>query len=169
MHKLKLVIKAFLCSSILFLSQSAFKTIDASHVSEQGITPDMILHYVNEYRAQRHLPPLKMNSVISAEAAHHSLAMAKKSIPFGHSYFNTRIQHINNEIKEYKAGAENVAYYKTNAKKLVDAWISSPGHRRNILGNYNLTGIGIAYGKSGWAYYTQIFVRKDEAKRKSVS
>lgn len=166
MNKFIVVFKAFLWSSILFLSQSGFKSIDASHVSAQGITPEMILRYVNEYRAQKHLPPLTMNVKISAEAAHHSIAMAKKSIPFGHSSFNTRIQHINHEIKDYKAGAENVAYYKTNAKKLVEAWISSPGHRRNILGNYNLTGIGIAYGKNGWAYYTQIFVRQDKPNSK---
>jgi uncharacterized protein YkwD len=54
-----------------------------------------------------------------------------------------------------------VAYYKSDAKKLVDAWIASRGHRQNILGNYNLTGIGIAHNKKGWGYYTQIFIRND--------
>jgi uncharacterized protein YkwD len=163
MKNLKLIFKAFLCCSVLFLSPPAF-TVNASHVKAEGINAQMILHYVNLYRAKRHLSPLKLNSAISAEATHHSRDMANKAIPFGHRYFDTRIRHIYSEIKDCRAGAENVAFYKTNAKKLVDAWVASPGHRQNIVGNYNLTGIGIAYGKKGWAYYTQIFVRKDEGK-----
>lgn len=120
-----------------------------------------ILHYVNEYRIKHHLKPLKMVNVISQEAAKHSRDMANKSIPFGHQYFDTRIKHLYKAIHGCNGGAENVAYYKLNAKKLVDGWIASPGHRRNIEGNYNLTGIGIARSKKGWAYFTQIFLRSD--------
>jgi len=124
----------------------------------------MILHYINAYRAKQHLPALKLIDKISVEAAKHSRDMASKSIPFGHQYFDTRIAHLYKEIKDCHAGAENVAYYKLDPKRLVDAWVASRGHRRNIEGNYNLTGIGIAHGKKGWAYYTQIFLRTDERK-----
>lgn len=129
--------------------------------SSDVLTQQLILQYVNEYRVAYHLAPLVLNTKISKEAAGHSAEMASKQVAFGHAYFQTRIQHIYHDIPHCQAGAENVAYYKQNAKNLVAAWIASPGHRRNILGNYNLTGIGIAHAsKRGWAYYTQIFIRK---------
>ena len=118
----------------------------------------MILHYVNEYRAKHHLRPLTLNASASQEAQKHSQAMARKTIPFGHANFNDRIHRVYQQFDNCQGGAENVAYYQWNAKRLVDAWVASPGHRRNIEGHYNVTGIGIAHGKPGWAYYTQIFV-----------
>lgn len=126
-----------------------------------AVTPQNILYYVNAYRAKHYLSPLKLNGIASQEAARHSQNMANKSVPFGHTQFNQRIKNLYKKFGPCRGGAENVALYKLNAKQLVDAWIASPGHRRNIEGNYNVTGIGIAHGKPGWAYYTQIFVRTD--------
>ena len=120
-----------------------------------------ILQYVNEYRAKRHLAPLEMNQTVSAEATQHSRAMASHSVPFGHAHFDGRIKRLYRQFDPSQGGAENVAYYKWDAKRLVDQWISSSGHRQNIVGNYNVTGIGIAHDKKGWAYYTQIFLRAD--------
>jgi len=120
-----------------------------------------ILFYVNEYRKKHHLSPLKMNNEISMEATRHSKNMASHATPFGHNKFNERIKRLYKQCKKCNGGAENVAYYRLDPKKLVDAWISSRGHRRNIEGNYNYTGIGIAHGKKGWGYFTQIFLRSD--------
>jgi uncharacterized protein YkwD len=121
----------------------------------------MILYYVNDYRAKHHLPALQLNKTVSNEAAKHSQAMARKSIRFGHAHFNDRIKRLYQQFGHCRGAAENVAYYKTNIKHLVEAWVASPGHRQNIMGHYNITGIGIAYGKTGWAYYTQIFLSTD--------
>lgn len=120
-----------------------------------------ILNYVNAYRLKHHLSVLTLNPIISREAAKHSRDMANKVIPFGHTHFPARVKYLYKKIAHCRGAAENVAYYKLNAQKLVEAWIASPGHRRNIEGNYNLTGVGIAYSKKGWAYYTQMFVRAD--------
>ena len=43
------------------------------------------------------------------------------------------------------------------ARLAVDAWIKSPGHKRNLLGNYNIMGIGIYQKGSDW-WFTQILV-----------
>ena len=45
------------------------------------------------------------------------------------------------------------------AREVVDGWLHSPGHRRNIEGDFRLTGIGLAEGSNGMIYFTQIFVR----------
>jgi uncharacterized protein YkwD len=46
------------------------------------------------------------------------------------------------------------------AHKVVDGWLHSPGHKKNIEGDYNFTGIGVSKDKNGRIYYTQIFLRK---------
>ena len=121
-----------------------------------------ILFYVNEYRAKHHLSPLVMSYEASAEAAKHSREMANHSIPFGHKGFGGRIKRLYQKNKHCRGGAENVAYYRMDAKKLVSGWIASRGHRRNIEGHYNITGIGVANSnKKGWAHFTQIFLRCD--------
>ncbi len=163
---------------LLFSASLIFSLTVSSFASAAPIQADnnndaemrkMILYYVNAYRAKHHLSALSLNEAASQEAAQHSRAMAAKSIPFGHAHFNDRIQRVYKQVKNCNGGAENVAYYKLNAKRLVDAWVASPGHRRNIEGRYNVTGIGIAHGKSGWAYYTQIFVKKEDNRALNVT
>lgn len=162
MKKMQLMSFVFMVAMFMGFSEQVFAFEGHSSVSMSDTAyQERILYYVNEYRSRRHLRPLKMNHAISKEAAKHSRDMASNLIPFGHAQFDGRIQRLYKQVKKAHAGAENVAYYKLDAKKLVDAWIASPGHRRNIEGNYNLTGIGIAHGRKGWAYYTQIFLRED--------
>ncbi|KTC77112.1 CAP domain-containing protein [Legionella brunensis] len=120
-----------------------------------------VLKYINEYRAQRGLAPLKMNSAMSKEAEIHSREMATHKIGFGHKDFNKRIKRLFTEIQQCRGGAENVAYNYKDAQDVVKNWLTSPGHRRNIMGNYNLTGIGLARDSRGKIYFTQIFLRTD--------
>lgn len=153
--------KQSLLSLTILLGVTLGSFANAAPVNDDAQMQQMILHYVNEYRAKHHLSPLKLNSTASQEAARHSQAMASKATPFGHAHFNDRLQRLYRKFDDSRGGAENVAYYKLNAKRLVEEWVASPGHRRNIEGHYNVTGIGIAHGKPGWAYYTQIFVRTE--------
>ena len=86
--------------------------------------------------------------------------MATKKIPFRHDGFDERMAAISRQLKNVSATAENVAYGANTAKDVVDMWLHSPGHKKNIEGNYNLTGLGIEKGTDGQLYYTQIFVYK---------
>jgi uncharacterized protein YkwD len=38
--------------------------------------------------------------------------------------------------------------------------MDSPPHRKNILGDFKETGIGIAYSKEGKCYLTQLFAKR---------
>lgn len=127
--------------------------------SADSSMPVAILKYVNEYRLKHGLRALQMNNLASEEARKHSSEMARHSVPFGHKDFDKRIKRLYREIKECQAGAENVAYNYKTAKIVVEQWLTSPGHRKNIMGNYNMTGVGIARDKAGKLYYTQIFLR----------
>lgn len=115
---------------------------------------------INQYRQQHKLPPLTLDSRISEQARLHSKAMASGKVPFSHNGFDQRVQAINRVIPYYKA-AENVAFnkgYSNPGQQAVEGWIKSNGHRINIVGQYNLTGIGIVKNAQGEYYFTQIFI-----------
>lgn len=115
---------------------------------------------INQYRQSRKLPPLKLDARISQQAKIHSQAMASGKVPFSHQGFETRVAAIRRQIN-YRAAAENVAYnqgYANPAKQAVEGWIKSQGHRVNIEGQYNLTGIGVVKNAKNEYYFTQIFI-----------
>lgn len=120
-----------------------------------------ILDDINIYRVEHGLSQLKMNAIISEEAIKHSRDMAENIMPFGHDGIQERMSRLFKKFKLSHAIAENVAYTSSDAKTVVQQWLQSPGHRKNIEGNYNLTGIGIAHDKYKQVYVTQIFLRTD--------
>jgi uncharacterized protein YkwD len=116
-----------------------------------------ILQEVNNHRKGRGLPPLQSNSILDTEASMHSQQMASKQVPFGHDGYEQRMARISQRLGGIKSSAENVAYGKMNASEVVAAWLKSASHKKNIEGNYNLSGIGISRDEQGIIYYTQIF------------
>jgi uncharacterized protein YkwD len=120
-----------------------------------------VLQQINQYRASRKLAPLKLDARISAQAAAHSQAMAAGKVPFSHNGFNQRVQTIARSLP-YSSAAENVAYnqgYADPATQAVQGWLKSPGHLKNIQGQFNLTGISVVRNAKGEFYFTQIFIR----------
>jgi uncharacterized protein YkwD len=117
-----------------------------------------ILKYVNEDRIAHGLSSLQMNSLESSLAAKHSLDMSVGKVKFGHDGFNTRAKTIQKTLGSTEVG-ENVAEGAMTAREVVDGWLHSPGHKKNIEGNFTLTGIGYAIDKKGDIYFTQIFSR----------
>lgn len=128
--------------------------------SDKAVTADDVLFYINKYRSRKGLPPLRMNGTASAAAEKHSRDMAANRVAFGHSGFDARMHRLMKELKPVYSTAENVAYGNISAKEVVDMWVHSPGHKRNIEGNYNVTGIGIASDRHGTLYFTQIFLNR---------
>ncbi len=58
----------------------------------------------------------------------------------------------------YNAAGENIAHH-ANVDKAQAAFMSSSGHRANILGSWTKVGIGIVTDSNGYIYATQIFVK----------
>jgi uncharacterized protein YkwD len=118
-----------------------------------------ILSYVNEDREQHGLASLKMNTDESAIAARHSRDMATGKVPFGHAGLDARAKAIRKALGQLSSVGENVASGPMSAREVVDGWLNSPGHKRNIEGDFTLTGIGYARDKKGNIFFTQIFSR----------
>ena len=114
---------------------------------------------INQYRASKKLPPLSVDSRITQQARIHSQNMASGKVKFSHDGFEGRVKAI---TIPYQSVAENVAYnmgFSDPVRNAVEGWIKSDGHRKNMEGQFNLTGIGIAKNAKGEYYFTQLFVR----------
>ena len=160
----------FLLGGCTFLSENNLIPLPTPEtptvtVSSQPSASDLELsvhQQVNDYRASKNLPPLKLDPRISEQCRIHSQAMADGKVPVGHQGSQTRFQNIQKQIIWREIG-ENVAFnfgYPNPGKEAVQGWIKSPGHRRNMEGNYDLTGMGIVKNAKGEYYFTQIFVKK---------
>ncbi len=117
---------------------------------------------VNQYRLSQKLPPLQINAEVSEIARQHSRDMANGRATFSHDGFEGRVKAIAVTLP-YKGAAENLAYlkgYPDLATTAVQGWINSPGHQKNMVGEFNITGIGIAKNAAGEYYFTQLFVLK---------
>lgn len=150
-----------LMSTLLGFTQPVFAA------SETDIQNAILVH-INQYRQQHGLGKLTMNNDMVKEARQHSQDMATHRMGFGHKYFNQRIDRLHKKVKNSGAGAENVAYNYKDAQDVVKNWLRSPGHKRNIDGNYNLTGIGVIRDSQGKLYFTQIFLRTGASQKYAV-
>lgn len=118
-----------------------------------------VITQVNQYRQSKGLSPLVSENRLAIQARNHSLDMADGDVPFGHDGFAERIKATGIPCL---AAAENVAMnggFADPAAAAVQGWPASPGHRANIEGNYDLTGVGAAVNGAGEYYFTQIFLR----------
>lgn len=142
--------------------------IGLNNIQEQKETTTELLRLeekahelVNQYRVSKNLSPLVTHEVITQQARKHSQAMANKEIPIGHDRFEKR-QEMIARILPRSSAAENIACvqgYPDCAHSVVKGWLRSSRHRKNIEGNYTLTGIGVAKDSKGTYYVTQIFWR----------
>ena len=112
---------------------------------------------VNEYRRRNGRAPLKQIDQAILEAQYHSVDLERYD-DLNHDGLRTRVNSIaDREDVDIRAFAENVGYNSTS-QSMVNGWISSLGHRRNMLGNYTHTGIGRS-GSGNKIFFTQIFLR----------
>lgn len=115
---------------------------------------------INQYRKSIGLNSLTWDETISEQSKIHSVNMASGKLPLGHDQFKQRAEVIMTKIT-YNQVAENVAFnsgYTDPVTQAVQGWLKSPGHKKNIEGKYDLTGIGIVKNSQGEYYFTQIFV-----------
>jgi uncharacterized protein YkwD len=130
-----------------------------------------IFQLTNDARRKNRLPPLDWDNSLAVKARDKSDDMLKKNY-FSHT--SPEGKTIKDRMQEEKPASyrtisrigENIYMgsrldystdVKTQARMIVDGWMTSPGHRRNMLDpNYTHIGIGVAArGKD--CYATQVF------------
>ena len=114
-----------------------------------------VVDLVNEERAKENLAPLTLQTK-ATEAAQVRAEEARKTFshtrPNGTKCFTALAE----AGVSYMSAGENLAGRIKTPKKVVDAWMNSPAHRKNIM-NEKYTGIGVGYVAQG-NYWSQFFV-----------
>jgi len=132
-----------------------------------------ILRLTNIERTKAGLKPLAKDDRLAMAAQLHSNQMATQSTTIGvaaahnHNLWGVTLPTMTARI-DYAGFAhsgirENIAYRSgsgnTTAAKVVDAWMKSPGHYKNIMDStMTHLGVGVAI-KSGTYFYTQNFAK----------
>jgi uncharacterized protein YkwD len=118
-----------------------------------------VVTLVNRERAQAGCGPVRSEPRLALAARRHSQDMADNNY-FEHASQDGRDFTARTKAAGYRgfAAAENIAAGSSTAAGVMDQWMTSEGHRNNIL-NCDLTELGVGVGKGGdyGTYWTQDF------------
>ncbi|HBG8468384.1 uncharacterized protein, YkwD family [Clostridioides difficile] len=119
-----------------------------------------VVDLVNVERAKAGLNPLTLDSSISNVATKKSQDMIDNNY-FSHNSptYGSPFDMLKKFGISYKTAGENIAMGQKTPKEVVNAWMNSEGHRKNIMNpNFSKIGVGVAQKSGGSIYWTQIFV-----------
>jgi uncharacterized protein YkwD len=116
----------------------------------------VVLH--NEARAKEKLNSLEVSPKLTRAAQRHAEDMAKRK-EMGHegSDGSMPADRIKDAGYTYRRSGENVAYGRYTPEKLMQGWMESPPHRKNILGSYSQIGAACAIAEDGRSYWCVTF------------
>jgi hypothetical protein len=125
-------------------------------------SPDEValLALANEARAKSGLMPYVWHDALGEAALAHSKDMATRGC-FQHDSCNGEAwwKRIGRYYPNWTAISENIGGGGT-ARMMHEAWMSSSGHRANILGSFTEFGAGIVVSASNVSYATEDFGRR---------
>lgn len=139
------IIAAMVCAVVAAVSVPAAGAATQAEITGQS----QLLKEVNKARTTRGLAPLRLNAVLSRPARVHSAYLARIGT-LDHTGadgkpFYVRIYRAG--YSRQKAVGENLGMASgcstTLSRTMVDMWLKSPGHRRNLLSS-RFKNIGIA-------------------------
>ncbi|HJY82510.1 MAG TPA: CAP domain-containing protein [Candidatus Binatia bacterium] len=122
---------------------------------------------VNNHRTAIGLAPLAYSKEVAASARQHSRDIATGYVGFGHEGAEMRSKSLSRTMS-FSQFAENVGannYSRSAAPRTAVAeWLQSSGHRMNIEGNFDVTGVGIVHAGDTF-FFTQIFLLTHDSPR----
>lgn len=126
-----------------------------------------ILDFTNRYREENKLPPLQWHGNLAEIAQMHATAVADNRVPFSHIGARERFACCNTRCINV---AENLARSEGYIREdlpgaVVTGWCESEGHRRNLLGPFDVCGIGCAASDHGTIFITQLLALLDGQSR----
>ncbi|MEU6061496.1 CAP domain-containing protein [Streptomyces sp. NPDC047097] len=137
-------------------TQAAPSTSDPAGSREQAAAA-AVLKLVNAERAKAGLKPLTASAKLDSLAGAHSRDMAARGY-FSHTDPDGRTPWDRAAAAGVSGlSAENIARGQADAEAVMASWMTSEGHRANILNpDYTTLGVGVHFG-SGGPWWTQNF------------
>lgn len=115
-----------------------------------------VIAQTNAERQKHGLSPVKINFKLMYAAREQAWAMANNNT-LSHRADNTTMgQRIRKEGYVPSAAGENIGRNNTHTQ-IVGDWMSSEGHKANILGPYKEIGVYRVFSKTGVPYWAQVF------------
>lgn len=143
---------------IFTLTVNAVSTNDSSEADTITLYANEVIRLVNEERSQNGLSEFETRedlckvACVRAEELSESYSHTR---PDGSEWYTL----IDESSISYRSIAENIAYGYSTPESVVQAWMSSEGHKANILSSeYDGIGVG-CYEKDGTFYWVQYFVK----------
>lgn len=120
----------------------------------------IILKEVNIEREKNHLKPLKIDNRLNKIAVIKAKDMAReKKMSHTSKKFGATFNLIKKENIHFTKAAENIASGHKTPEFVIERWLKSKGHRKNILEKgYRFIGIGKAIDSDGKTYWVQLFI-----------
>lgn len=127
-----------------------------------------VVYLVNQERAKAGLPPLKRSIELEEASRYHAADLAQDNYFEHDSYDRVGEQLVYvcstwDRIQKYypSPSAENIAGGYATPSSVMNGWMTSSGHRNNILGAYSWEiGVGYYQGGSYGSYWVQDFGRR---------
>lgn len=118
-----------------------------------------VVDLTNQERAKNGLAALKVDTTLSKMAREKSRDMSANGY-FSHTSptYGSPFDMMKQYGITYRAAGENIAMGQRSPEEVVNAWMNSEGHRKNIL-SPNFTHIGVGHIAQG-NYWTQEFIGK---------
>lgn len=120
-----------------------------------------VFELTNVERVNKGLQPFIMKEDVASVSRMHSKDMSEKNY-FAHN--NLQGEAPWDRAKKagisYSYYGENIAMGQKDALSVVNGWMNSSGHRKNILSkNYSGLGVGVWFKSDNTPYYTQNFIK----------
>lgn len=144
------------------LSCGSDQDVTAEIISDQSanyLQMETEIHeQINKYRLSQGLAALEPVGLIASQAGdHNSHMIANKEVC--HHGFGHREKQLEDGLGA-QVVAENVGYGFQTAQGVVQAWIKSEAHKKNIEGDFDSMGIAASQNNEGLYYFTNIFVKR---------
>lgn len=145
---------ALVAGAAAALSMPQSSLAAANTAASSAVTDAQKTQYVfdgtNEVRAQAGTTPLVRNAALDKVAADWAYQQGKNGAMSHNPNYSTQIP------AGWSHAGENVASGYTY-DTVMQAWVNSPEHYRNLVGDYTDLGIGYYQGADGTRYWSQVF------------
>jgi uncharacterized protein YkwD len=148
-----------LAAGLSLVTLPGCRSKESKVTSNAAFSIEACVSETNANRAKQGLKPLEIDPRLMEAAGIQSFNMARLgqlSHELRVSGERTLEERVNKTGFPWAGIAENIAWnYEPSA--VVEGWMNSSGHRRNILGNYTHIGVACSMNEDGEPYYTQVF------------
>ena len=128
-------------------------TLTACQDADTQKQEEVLLSHLQQARQRAGLPPLQVHGGLRDVARRHAEEMAISKTLSHSPNFAARVTAV---LPNWQRIGENVGYGST-MQRIHDSFMASPGHRANILGHYNVVGVGVSRDEAGRYWVVEVF------------